>query len=129
MAGICSTDLEILCGYMDFRGVLGHEFVGVVQACDDPDWCGQRVNGEINLACRRCETCKRGLTNHCPNRSVLGILRKDGCFAEYVTLPVENLHSVPDSIPDEGAVFVEPLAATFQIAEQVHVTPASRVLV
>lgn len=119
MAGICNTDLEITRGYMGFRGVLGHELLGVVEACDDPDWVGRRVVGEINLACRRCEWCDRGLARHCPTRTVLGIRHKNGCFAEYVTMPVANLHVVPESIPDERAVFVEPLAAAFEIAEQV----------
>jgi alcohol dehydrogenase len=129
MAGICNTDLEITRGYMGFRGVLGHELLGVVEACDDADWIGRRVVGEINLACGRCEWCERGLARHCPTRTVLGIRHKDGCFAEHVTLPLANLHAVPESIPDERAVFVEPLAAAFEIAEQVDLGKHADVLV
>jgi len=129
MAGICNTDLQITRGYMGFRGVLGHELLGVVEACDDPDWVGRRVVGEINLACRRCDWCDRGLARHCPTRTVLGIRHKDGCFAEYVTMPLVNLHAVPDAIPDERAVFVEPLAAAFEIAEQVDLARHTDALV
>src|SRR5262245_44636451 len=119
MAGICNTDLEITRGYLGFRGVMGHELLGIVEACDDADWIGRRVVGEINLACRRCEWCERGLSRHCPTRTVLGIRHKDGCFAEHVTMPLANLHVVPASIADERAVFIEPLAAAFEIAEQI----------
>lgn len=118
MAGICSTDLEILRGYMNFRGTPGHEFVGEVEA-GPPEWRGQRVVGEINLACGCCTWCTRGLRRHCPRRRVLGILDADGAFAERVCLPVVNLHRVPDALSDEAAVFVEPLAAAFEILEQV----------
>jgi threonine dehydrogenase-like Zn-dependent dehydrogenase len=129
LSGICNTDLEIVRGYMGFRGVLGHEFVGEVVEADDRSWVGARVNGEINLGCRQCPNCLRGLARHCPTRTVLGILGKDGAFAEYLTLPVENLTRVPDSVRDEQAVLTEPLAAAFEILEQVHVSPAQRVLV
>jgi len=130
MAGICNTDLEIVRGYMGFSGVLGHEMVGVVEACPgDASWVGRRVVAEINLACGRCEDCLRDLGRHCPKRSVLGILSRDGCMAERVALPVGNLHAVPDGVPDETAVFLEPLAAAFEILEQVTVPPDARVLV
>jgi threonine dehydrogenase-like Zn-dependent dehydrogenase len=129
MAGICNTDLEIVRGYMGFHGVLGHEFVGDVVEADDAAWLGARVNGEINLACGECEYCAQGLGRHCPTRSVLGILGKDGCFAEYVTLPVANLCRVPPDLSDESAVFTEPLAAAYEILEQVKVQSARRVLV
>ncbi len=129
LAGVCNTDLEIIKGYMGFSGVLGHEFVGEVVESDDPTLRGKRVNGEINLACRRCETCARGLTRHCPARTVLGILGKDGCFAEYVTLPEANLVEVPAGLSDEAAVFTEPLAAAYEILEQVSLAPEQRVLV
>lgn len=120
-AGICNTDLEIVKGYMNFRGVPGHEFVGVVERCGNKVLEGKRVVGEINLSCGNCLYCKSGLRNHCPNRSVLGILGRDGAFADYVTLPIGNLHLVPDSVSDEAAVFVEPLAAAFEILEQVGI--------
>src|SRR5512135_1992624 len=110
LAGICNTDLELVKGYMQFRGVLGHEFVGVVE--DGPGgWRGQRVVGEINFGCGQCATCLRGLRRHCPTRRVMGILNADGAFAELVAVPVENLHRVPDTVPNDAAVFVEPLAA------------------
>ncbi len=128
-AGICHTDLEIVRGYMDFRGVPGHEFVGVVERCDDPQWLGKRVVGEINCACGVCAMCIEGRTNHCPQRTTLGISGRNGTFAEYLTLPVSNLHLVPDTMPLYTAVFVEPLAACFRITEQVHVTPRLRVAV
>jgi threonine dehydrogenase-like Zn-dependent dehydrogenase len=121
LAGICNTDIELLRGYHDFRGVPGHEFVGQVEACRDARWVGERVVGEINLACGRCDLCRHDLPRHCRRRTVLGILGKDGAFAEYLTLPVQNLHRVPDSISDEAAVFVEPLAAACQILEQVPI--------
>lgn len=121
MAGICSTDLEIVKGYMGFRGILGHEFAGVVEASPDADLVRRRVVGEINCPCGECDYCRRGLSNHCPARSVLGILDRDGAFAEYLALPVENLHVVPENVRDEEAVFAEPLAAAFRITEQVKI--------
>ena len=128
LAGICSTDLQILAGYMGFRGVPGHEFVGEVVAGPE-GLLGQRVVGEINYACRGCPTCQRGLGRHCPHRRVMGILAADGAFAEYLAVPVANLHVVPDSVPDEAAVFTEPLAAAFSILEQVPLGPADDVVV
>jgi threonine dehydrogenase-like Zn-dependent dehydrogenase len=122
LAGICNTDLEIVKGYMGFHGVLGHEFVGTVEEGPD-EWRGQRVVGEINFACRSCPICAQGLQRHCPSRQVMGILEADGTFAEYVRLPVANLHPVPDTIPDDLAVFTEPLAGAFEILEQVHIEP------
>jgi len=128
-AGICNTDLEIVKGYMNFRGVPGHEFVGVVERCGNKVLEGKRVVGEINLSCGNCLYCKSGLRNHCPDRSVLGILGRDGAFADYVTLPIGNLHLVPDSVSDEEAVFVEPLAAAFEILEQIGIGAEDRVCV
>jgi threonine dehydrogenase-like Zn-dependent dehydrogenase len=120
LAGICNTDLELTKGYMGFRGVLGHEFVGTVEGGPE-NWRGQRVVGEINFACGTCALCLRGLRRHCPTRKVMGILNADGAFAERVAVPIANLHRVPDSIGNDVAVFVEPLAAAFEILEQVHV--------
>jgi threonine dehydrogenase-like Zn-dependent dehydrogenase len=128
LAGVCSTDLQILAGYMGFTGVPGHEFVGEV--VDGPtDIADQRVVGEINYACRRCPTCRRGLGRHCPHRRVMGILGADGAFAEYLAVPLTNLHVVPDAVPDEAAVFTEPLAAAFSILEQVTLGPGDGVVV
>src|SRR5437868_6488680 len=118
-AGICATDLEITKGYMGFRGVLGHEFVAEVVQSLDKNLVGQRVVGEINVVCGRCDLCLSGLSTHCRNRTVLGILNHDGAFAEYVRLPAINLHPLPASIDDDQAVFIEPLAAAFQILKQV----------
>jgi threonine dehydrogenase-like Zn-dependent dehydrogenase len=120
-AGICSTDLEIVKGYMGFHGVLGHEFVGDVVQSPDKDLIGQRVCGEINIVCGRCDLCLSGLSSHCRNRSVLGILNHDGAFAEFLRLPSTNLHIVPKTIDDDAAVFVEPLAAAFQVLKQVQI--------
>lgn len=128
LAGICRTDLELCRGYMGFRGVLGHEFVGRVEE-GPAEWRGMRVVGEINFACGRCETCAANLGRHCPQRSVMGIDGADGAIAEWVSVPVANLHCVPDSVSDEQAVFTEPLAAAFEILEQVAVEPESRALV
>jgi alcohol dehydrogenase len=129
LAGICNTDIEITRGYMGFRGVLGHEFVGTVVACADEAWLGLRVVGEINAACRACPACRRGDESHCPNRTTLGIDRRDGAMAELLALPTSCLHVVPASVPDEAAVFVEPLAAALEILEQSHVRPSDRVAV
>ncbi len=120
-AGICATDLEIIKGYMGFSGILGHEFVGDVVQSSNKDLVGQRVCGEINIVCGRCDLCLSGLSNHCRNRSVLGILNHDGAFAEFVRLPSLNLHVLPRNVDDDAAVFVEPLAAAFQVLKQVHV--------
>jgi threonine dehydrogenase-like Zn-dependent dehydrogenase len=130
LAGICATDLEMVRGYYPFTGILGHEFVGdVVHSPADPGLEGQRVVGEINASCGQCSACKAGRPTHCEKRSVLGILNRNGVFAEYVILPVENLHVVPDSVADETAVFTEPLAAALEIQQQVHIQPSNRVLV
>jgi alcohol dehydrogenase len=130
LAGICGTDLEITRGYKGHTGTLGHEFVGEVVRCPSaPQWEGRRVVGEINLACGTCDLCASGLRNHCAARRVLGILDQPGCFAERFTLPVANLHAVPDSLSDEQAVFTEPLAAAFQIFEQITLTPELHVAV
>ena len=120
-AGICATDLEITKGYMGFRGVLGHEFVADVVQSSDKELVGQRVVGEINVVCGRCDLCLSGLSSHCRNRSVLGILNHDGAFAESVRLPAANLHVVPKNVDDDAATFVEPLAAAFQILKQINV--------
>jgi threonine dehydrogenase-like Zn-dependent dehydrogenase len=127
-AGMCSTDLELVKGYYPFTGVLGHEFVGEVVSSSDSSWMGQRVVGEINAVCNSCEECLNGRPTHCENRSVLGILNRDGVFAEYTTLPLENLHRVPDSVSDDAAVFTEPLAAALEIQQQIQIKPADRVL-
>jgi threonine dehydrogenase-like Zn-dependent dehydrogenase len=120
-AGICNTDLELQRGYYDFQGTPGHEFVGEVVAADSPDLIGERVVGEINLACGRCEWCAKGLGRHCPHRTVLGIVKHPGAFRELLTLPERNLHRVPRVIPTEHAVFVEPLAAACEILDQVTI--------
>ncbi len=136
LAGICNTDLEITRGYLDFQGVPGHEFVGMVEevygdvAQEQYGYLiGQRVVGEINAACHRpdCAYCQRDMLTHCPNRTTLGIVNRDGAFADYLTLPVENLHVVPENVSDEEAVFVEPLSANFEILEQVHIKPTASV--
>jgi alcohol dehydrogenase len=129
LAGICNTDLELTRGYMGFEGVLGHEFVGVVERCEDPDWVGRRVVGEINCYCGTCPTCRAGNPTHCPNRTTLGIDRRDGCMADYCVLPARNLHAVPEGVADEQAVFTEPLAAALEILQQVHIRPTDRVVV
>ncbi len=123
LAGICMTDLEISKGYMNFTGILGHEFVGVVEKSTNPQLLGKRVVGEINLGCGSCDMCKSGLDRHCYNRSVLGISGKNGALSEYITLPEKNLILIPDNVNDHAAVFVEPLAAALEIFEQIHVQP------
>ena len=125
-AGICETDLQLMKGYMGFRGVLGHEFVGIAES---GPLAGQRVVGEINCSCWDCETCRRGLPTHCPNRTVIGILGRDGAFADYISVPQKNLHLVPDSLSTDEAVFVEPVAAAFQILRQKLVQKGDRVTV
>jgi threonine dehydrogenase-like Zn-dependent dehydrogenase len=128
LAGICSTDLQIFKGYMGFRGIPGHEFVGVVKE-GPADLVGKRVVGEINFGCGQCDLCARDLSRHCPKRSVMGILNADGAFAEYVSVPIANLHAVPDTVTDEEAVFTEPLAAAFEILAQIQLNPGDEVLV
>jgi alcohol dehydrogenase len=118
-AGICATDLEIAKGYMGFHGILGHEFIGLVTESSDKTLLGQRVVGEINLACGRCDLCLAGLATHCRNRRVLGILNHDGAFADFIRLPAANCHILPDTVDDDAAVFVEPLAAAIQVLKQV----------
>ena len=127
-AGICSTDLELVKGYYPYTGILGHEFVGEVVEADDVSWIGQRVVGEINVVCNQCEQCLNGRSTHCENRTVLGIVNRDGTFAEYTNLPISNLHRVPASVPDEMAVFAEPLAAALEIQQQIQIRPTDRVL-
>ena len=127
-AGICSTDLELVKGYYPYTGILGHEFVGEVVESDDGLWIGQRVVGEINVVCNQCEQCLDGRPTHCENRTVLGIVNRDGTFAEFTQLPIVNLHRVPDSVPDEMAVFTEPLAAALEIQQQIQIKPTDRVL-
>jgi alcohol dehydrogenase len=129
MAGICNTDLEITRGYMGYSGILGHEFVGTVEHSHDRHLQGKRVVGEINAACGVCTYCLAGMPTHCANRTTLGIMGRDGAFAEYLSLPERNLHVVPDSISDEQAVFVEPLAAAVEILQQVHIRPTDSVIV
>lgn len=125
-AGVCETDLQLMQGYMGFEGVLGHEFVGIAQS---GPLKGERVVGEINCSCFRCETCRSGLPTHCPNRTVLGILGHDGAFAEYVSVPQKNLHRVPEALSTDVAVFVEPVAAAFQILRQQLVSRGQWVVV
>ncbi len=120
LAGICSTDLHITKGYMGFAGILGHEMVGTVLE-GPPEWRGKRVVSEINCVCRTCEMCQAGLANHCRRRTVLGIDGRDGVFADLVAVPAVNLHEVPDAISDEEAVFVEPLAAAYQVLVQCRI--------
>lgn len=128
-AGICNTDLEILKGYMGFEGTLGHEFVGLVEECSNPHLQGTRVVGEITCVCHRCMYCQLEIPHHCLNRSVLGILNRNGAFAEYLSLPEENLHLVPSSIRDDVAVFAEPTASAFRILEQITISADDRVIV
>ena len=129
-AGICNTDLELLRGYYPFRGVPGHEFVARVEAAAGAGhWISRRVVGDINAACGRCETCRAGRPRHCESRTVLGIVRRDGAFAERLALPVANLHPVPDHVSDDVAVFAEPLAAALEIQEQVTIGHQDRVVV
>jgi len=141
VAGICGTDLEILEGYKGFEGVMGHEFCGVIEEINTKDFAkyedrdntrlevGARVVGEINCGCGSCSNCLRGLKSHCLRRTAIGITGRDGCMAEYVALPLENLHPAPDLVSDKEAVFTEPLAAAFEVTEQVHIRPSDRVLV
>lgn len=127
-AGICGTDLELRRGYAGFAGVPGHEFVGVVEEAPpaDAEWIGRRVTGEITVGCGACEGCLVAGRGHCDRRSVLGIIGRDGAFAEYLSLPAINLHAVPETVSDEAAVLVEPIAAACRVLEQTTVTPATR---
>lgn len=129
-SGICNTDLEIVRGYAGFSGTIGHEFVGVVEESSDaPELVGKRVVGEINAGCGVCEKCLFGDSRHCPNRTVLGIIKRDGAHAEFLTLPARNLLEVPENVSNEEAVFVEPLAAAFGITEQIYIKPETRIAV
>jgi threonine dehydrogenase-like Zn-dependent dehydrogenase len=128
-AGICGTDLGLARGYMAYRGVLGHEFVGVVEQSTDPNLIGKRVVGEINAACGQCDFCRRDLGRHCLQRTVLGILGREGAFADYLTLPGPNLVPLPDSIPEDLAVFAEPVAAAYEIFEQLELARDEKILV
>ena len=134
LAGICATDLEMVKGYYPFTGILGHEFVGTVVRVNSQDAAsqallGKRVVGEINASCGACASCLAGRPTHCENRSVLGITDRHGVFADYTTLPIKNLHLLPDDLPDEAAVFVEPLAAALEIQEQITIHPSDQVLI
>ena len=127
--GICNTDLELRRGYYGFAGTPGHEFVGEVVEADHGELVGRRVVGEINLCCAQCEWCRRGMGRHCPQRTVLGIVRHPGAFRELLTLPERNLHVLPDSLATERAVFTEPLAAAYEILEQVQFPCRSEIAV
>jgi alcohol dehydrogenase len=127
--GICNTDLELQRGYYGFAGTPGHEFVAEVAAADTSELVGKRVAGEINLACTSCDWCRRGLGRHCPNRTVLGIVRHPGAFEEFFTLPERNLHVLPDNLPTGRAVFLEPLAAASEILDQVKIPAGDAVAV
>lgn len=130
LAGVCATDLAILGGYAGFDGTLGHEFTGrVIAAPDAPEWVDLRVVGGINVACGACPACLRWERSHCEQRRVIGIRGRDGTFADFLVLPVANLHPVPDGVSDRQAVFVEPLAAALEILEQTHLRPSDRVVV
>lgn len=129
IGGICNTDIELLRGYYGFRGRPGHEFVGEVVEPSTSSWIGKRVVGEINLPCGKCEWCARGLGRHCPSRTTLGIAGHPGAFAELLTLPETNLHEVPRQVPDEHAVFVEPIAAACEILDQTGIGKGSEVAV
>lgn len=129
-AGVCNTDREVLKGYRpDFKGVMGHEFVGIVEASGNPWWVGRRVVGELNAGCGQCIYCRTGREKHCPERKVIGMEGKDGCFAEYMTLETHLLHEIPDHLPSEVALLTEPLAAALEITKQVHLDPETSVAV
>jgi len=129
LAGVCNTDLELVKGYYPFTGVPGHEFVGEVVAAEATEWVGRRVVGEINARCGVCATCRSGRLTHCPARTVLGIKGRQGAMAEFLILPVGNLHAVPDAMTDEVAVFTEPVAAALQVQERVQIDADARVVV
>jgi len=129
LAGICKTDMEIIKGYMGFKGILGHEFVGIVEQCGDTGWIGKQVVGEINASCGQCEWCKKGLGRHCPNRTTLGIQGLNGCMADYCVLPEGNLLEIPESMAKDRAVLVEPLSAACEILEQIRFQGNERAVV
>ena len=127
-SGICNTDLELRRGYYPYAGIPGHEFCGIVEAGPDC-WVGKRVVGEINASCGNCTACRGGMKRHCPQRTVLGIVERHGAFAEFLALPVDNLHELPDSISDDAATFIEPLAAALEIQQQIRIDHSHRVVV
>jgi threonine dehydrogenase-like Zn-dependent dehydrogenase len=129
LAGVCNTDLELVKGYYPFTGVPGHEFVGEVVAAGAAEWIGRRVVGEINASCGACATCRAGRRTHCPSRTVLGIKGRHGSMAEFLSLPMENLHAVPDTLADDAAVFTEPVAAALEVQRQVAIDAGARVVV
>jgi alcohol dehydrogenase len=129
LAGICQTDIEITKGYMGFQGILGHEFVGTIIECPHSEQRGRRVVGEINIPCGACDLCRKGLGKHCRTRDVVGIHNRSGAFAEYISVPMQNLHFIPDSVGNEIAVFTEPIAAALEILEQIKIKPSSKVLI
>ena len=131
MAGICGTDLQLLEGYAAFRGIPGHEFVGVVESAPESEraWIGKRVVAEINIGCGQCDWCKRGVKEHCVSRTVIGIRSRDGAFAEVLSAPAANLHAIPDAMDDQTAVFVEPTAAACRIIEQIAIDRTTRTAV
>ena len=129
LAGVCNTDKEIIKGYKGFQGILGHEFVGVVESAEEKEWIGRRVVADINVGCGECVLCRKGKAHHCRNRRCLGIFGMDGAFADYLSIPVNNLFVVSDGVSDREAVFAEPLAAALEITEQIHVRPSQRVAV
>ncbi len=128
-AGICKTDLELMKGYKEFHGIPGHEFIGIVEQCDDAGRIHKRVAGEINAGCGQCGWCAKGLERHCPNRAVLGILDLDGCMADYCMLPTNNLFEIPEFISEDRAIFIEPLSAACEILEQIAFKGSERVIV
>lgn len=128
-AAICNTDKEIVKGYKSFTGILGHEFVGIVEDSSNKELIGKRVVGEINIGCGECDFCKKGFENHCRNRKILGMTDKNGAFADYITLPNRNIHIIPDNVSDLEAVFTEPLAAALQVTEMYHIKPTHKVAV
>lgn len=129
LSSICNTDIEILKGYKNFTGVLGHEFVGIVEESENKDLIGKRVVGDINIGCSKCKFCKKGLKNHCMNRKILGMKDKNGSFQEYITLPNENIYIVPENVTDLEAVFTEPIAAALEILEMEHIKPRDKVVI
>src|ERR1051325_2267804 len=129
LSGICNTDLEIARGYAGFKGTIGHEFVGLVEDSTNQTLVGRRVVGEINAGCGKCDLCRAGDSRHCASRTVLGIVGRDGAHAEFLQLPFENLLPVPENIPDEHAVFTEPLAAACGILERLKIDASDRVAV
>jgi alcohol dehydrogenase len=128
-AGICKTDLELINGYLGFTGVLGHEFVGIVESCEDIRWIGKRVAGEINAGCGQCSWCQKGQGRHCPSRITMGIDRLNGCMADYCVLPISNLIEIPANISDDRAVLIEPLSAACEILEQLSLNGSERIVV